>query len=118
MIARLSAWWTMTQWYVVLVGIIAALAWLNVHQWKASIRQKDRAEISALNDAIAKVNGLAERKVEDDAKTQKRLADIADQSEEALRRYSRAASQKPLPPECAPGPERVDAINAGLGPQK
>lgn len=103
---------------LILLALLAGSGWLNLHLYVRLKTQPLREANRALDEALDKVNGIAERKIKDDQDTAKRFDRIATQSETALRRYAKAAGDNPLPPICAPGQARIDAINAGLGPQQ
>lgn len=111
---RIGAWWTAWRWVVLLALLCAASAWLNVVQWKRAITAPLRAENAELAETLRRVEQLAAGRNRDDAELLESLDAIAERGQRTRTVYREAASAAPLPNVCAPGPERVDAINRAL----
>lgn len=113
--ARAAAIWATGQWLIILAAIALLSITLNVWQWKRAITAPLRAEVAMHEDAARK----AEQLLTDGQARERRWLDAGDQVAGTLQRagkdYKRAVAERPLAPQCAPGAERVQAVNAALG---
>ncbi len=113
--SRASAWWLAWKWVVILVVLLAASCWLNVHQWKRAITAPMRAEIAAKEKALADSQGLLIDMHATAERLERASGKVASNLNKASREYEQAVKDRPLPPQCAPGKARVDAVNSTLG---
>lgn len=117
--SRLSALWASAQ-YLIILGLIAAVS-IGLNLW-----QLKRAWTAPLRAEVAQATESAKTSEELNAATAARerkllaAADLATgQLSKAGKDYSRAVANRPLEaPQCAPGQERIDAVNAALGGKK
>lgn len=109
----MKAWWLAWR-YVAILGLLLALSvGLNLRQW-SDHRGYVRAQAAELKAAAAQAGlkvaaVIATQKAKDDPK----LMEAVDRIES---RVNKLASQKrppALPAQCAPGQQRMDAVNAG-----
>lgn len=105
---------------IALILILLALLGLsvtgNITQWadhRAYVKgEADRLKLAAA-DQTSKINtGLATEARSDNAKLLKDLEEIAERGRTTRVVYRKAADKRPLPLQCAPGQERMDAVNA------
>lgn len=112
---RLSGWWSAWKYVVILALLLGLSAWLNVWQWKRAITAPLRAANAELEAAAATSLQLAQ----DGQTRERKLLDAADITagtlQQAGKEYRQAIANRPLAPQCAPGPQRVAAVNAALG---
>lgn len=118
MIARLRRLWLTWRTVVLLSLLCLVLATLNVWQLYRALTAPLRSENKALAAALDRVNGLAAARNRDDAQLLDRLDAIATRGERVRTVYRTAAAAEPLAAQCAPGQARIDAVNAGLGPEE
>lgn len=112
---RAAAWWFAWKW-VVLVGLLfIGSACLNVWQWKRAITAPLRAEIAGQKEALETSQKLEESAARRADKLQAAADIAAGQLQQADRDYRRAVATRPLDAKCAPGQERIDAVNKMLG---
>lgn len=111
--SRLSAWWSAWK-YVAILGLLLVLSvGLNLRQWsdhrtyKATQAAELKAAAAQAGLKVAAV--IATQKAKDDPKLiqgmrriEARVSDLANQKRPPV-----------LPPQCAPGKARMDAVNAG-----
>ncbi|HEL5400126.1 TPA: hypothetical protein UOJ25_000201 [Stenotrophomonas maltophilia] len=114
MIARLEAWWAAWKWVAILAALCLVLASLNVWQAYRAMTAPMRLENEALSASLRAVTGMAEQRTRDDAKLMADLERIADRGQRVRIEYRSIAAKQPLPEQCAPGQQRVDAINRAL----
>jgi hypothetical protein len=93
------------------------------HLWQQEQKDADAtvlAKVASERDGLkltAKVNeAIAGQKATDTAGLVTRLEAIASRGENTRIVYHTVAARTPLSASCAPGKERVDAVNDGLGP--
>lgn len=112
---RLAAWWSSWQLVIYLALALAASLAGNVWQWKRAITAPLRAEVRGLEQAQA----TAAQLIADGQARERKLLDAADvvagTMAQAGRDYREAKRTAPLPPQCAPGQARMDAVNRALG---
>lgn len=112
---RAAALWATSQWLIILALVAALSIALNLWQLKRAITAPLRAEVKMHEDAARK----AEQLLSDGQERERRWLDAGDQVAGTLQRagkdYKWAVAQRPLAPQCAPGAERVQAVNATLG---
>lgn len=113
---RLSGWWSAWKYVVVLALLLLASIAVNVWQWKRAITAPLRAEVAGLEEAAKTSLELTSAANERERKLLA-AADIATgQLSQAGTDYRRAVRNRPLEaPQCAPGQERMDAVNKALG---
>lgn len=117
-IARLRRLWLTWRAVALLSLLCLVLATLNVWQLYRALTAPLRGENKALASALDRITGLAAARDRDDAQLLDRLAEIAARGERVRTVYRSAAAADPLAPQCAPGQARIDAVNAGLGPEE
>ena len=109
----MSAWWAAWK-YVAILGLLLCLSvGLNLRQW-SDHRGYVHAQAAELKAAAAQAGlkvaaVIATQKAKDDPKLQATADKI-------LARVAKLEQQKrpaPLPIQCAPGQQRMDAVNAG-----
>jgi len=76
------------------------------------------ANNAGLEQDAAVTKALSERASKDNSALMQSLEDIAARGQATRTIYRTAAAKAPLELNCAPGKERMDAVNKGLGPQK
>lgn len=111
--SRLSAWWSAWKYVALLSLLLVVSVGFNLRQW-SDHRGYVRAQAAELEAAAAQAGlkvaaVIATQKAKDDPKLMEAVNRID-------ARVSRLANQKrpaPLPPQCAPGKVRMDAVNAG-----
>lgn len=115
--ARLGAFWLAWKYVLILLVLLLASLTLNYRQWRAAVNAKAHAEATQLGQVLTAIKDVGKAKARDDEATYKRLEDIADRAQATRIEYRTVTKTKPMPAECRPGAERVDAINRALGPQ-
>ena len=111
--SRLAAWWSAWKYVAILALLLAASVAVNVRQWSEH-RAEQRARAAELQAAAYKAGlqvtaSIAKQKAKDDPK----LMQAVDRIESRVNKLSSQKRQAPLPAQCAPGKERMDAVNAG-----
>jgi hypothetical protein len=114
----ITTWLGAWKYVLILAALLALSLWGNLHQYVASKTAPLREDLKQATQALDTVNRVAKQAQADQTDTLNRLNKIAERGERTHVVYRTAATDQPLPPQCAPGQARVDAINAGLGPQK
>ena len=76
------------------------------------------ANVDALQQDAAVTKALSKRAVADNSALLQSLELIAERGQETRTIYRTVAAKAPLALACAPGQERMDAVNAALGPIK
>lgn len=109
----LAAWWSAWKYVAILGLLLIVSVGLNLRQW-ADHRAYVRAQAAELKAAAAQAGlkvaaVIATQKAKDDPKLiqgmrriEARVSDLANQKRPPV-----------LPPQCAPGKARMDAVNAG-----
>ncbi len=118
MIAGLRRWWLTWRAVLLLSLLSLVLASLNIWQLYRAITAPMRAENKALASALDRIDGLAAARDRDDAQLLGRLDAIATRAERVRTVYRTAAAAAPLDAKCAPGPARIDAVNAALAAEE
>lgn len=109
----LSAWWSAWK-YVAILGLLFVLSvGLNLRQW-SDHRGYVRAQAAELKAAAAQAGlkvaaVIATQKAKDDPK----LMEAVDRIESRVNKLANQKRPAPLPIQCAPGQQRMDAVNAG-----
>lgn len=116
-VSRVTAWLSAWKWVLLLVLLLAMSVWLNVRQYGDKREAAAQARAQAYAEALATTAGIAKDAKKDSGQLLERLDAIAQRGERTRVVYQKAAAAQPLAANCAPGQARVDAINAGLGPQ-
>lgn len=98
---------------LLLVLSLAGNTWQAYRAFTAPMR----AENAALSGALEQVKKIAAGRNRDDAVLLTTLGQIAERGQRVRIEYRTAAAAKPLPVQCAPGQQRVDAVNRALGAQ-
>lgn len=113
--AKAAAIWASAQYLVILAVLLAVSITINFWQLKRAWTAPLRAENKALSDA----QRTAEQLITDGQAREQKLLDAADTvagtMQQAGKDYRRAIAQRPLAAQCAPGQERMDAVNKALG---
>lgn len=113
--AKTAAIWASAQYLIILAALLAISVGLNFWQLKRAWQAPLRAEVAAERDASKKSSQL----LDDLQDRAQRLLDASDTvagtMQQATKDYRRAVEQRPLDAQCAPGQERMDAVNKGLG---
>ena len=112
---RLSAFWLAWKYVLLVLVLLAVSLYANYRQFVASIEAPLKIENAALTEAVERMNLIERDRTSDDLKTAQQLETIAQRIPEGMLGYLQAAARKPLPPTCAPGQERIDAVNRILG---
>lgn len=116
-LARLAAA-VARHWLLLALPLLLASAVLNVWQWKRAVTAPLRARNEALGTALTTARGLASDASRDNARLMSELDALVERGRRTRVVYRRAAAGAPLPAQCAPGAERIQAINQGLGPSE
>lgn len=114
---RWAAWWAAWKWVLLLAALLAMSVWLNVHQYGSRREAAAEGRSKAYAQALTETSAIAKQASKDSDQLLDRLEQIAARGERTRVVYRDAAAAQPLAENCAPGQARVDAINAGLGPQ-
>ena len=117
---NLSAWWAAWKFVAILGLLLAGSVYLNVTQWAdhRAYRKSEgaRLEAAAMKAGLKAVATIAVQKGKDSRVLLDELARIAERARTTRVVYRQAADKRPLPMQCAPGRERMDAVNAGADP--
>lgn len=111
--SRLAAWWSAWKYVAILLVLFVLSALLNVRQW-ADHRAYVKAEAATLEAAAMKAGlqvsaSIAKQKQKDDPA----LIEAVGRIEARVAKLQGAQRPPPLPATCAPGKQRMDAVNAG-----
>ncbi|MGH8026817.1 MAG: hypothetical protein ACREO0_08815 [Pseudoxanthomonas sp.] len=112
---RLSGWWAAWKYVVILLVLLAGSISLNVWQWKRAITAPYRAQVEGLEHAAKQAVELATAGQERERKALDTADQVAGTLQQAGKDYRQAIAKRPLAAQCAPGPQRVDAVNKTLG---
>lgn len=109
----MSAWWAAWKYVAILALLFVLSAGLNVRQWAdhRAYVAKQAAELrAAANEAGLKVTAaIAAAKQKDDPK----LVEAVNRIDARTRTLVNQKRPPALPIQCAPGQQRMDAVNAG-----
>jgi hypothetical protein len=112
---KAAAIWASAQYLVILAVLLLASIALNFWQLKRAWTAPARAENAALKEA----QSISEKLIADGQERERKWLDagdtVAGQLSQASKDYRRAIAQRPLAAQCAPGQERMDAVNKALG---
>lgn len=99
--------------------LLVRKAWMDAGEAKVQ-KKLDAAngQLVAYKQTDAVNTAIAGQKALDTTALLADLNSIAERGREVRTVYRAAAAKAPLPVNCAPGQERFDAINRGLGPTK
>lgn len=106
------------QGVLILVPALMLSVGLNVWQWRRAVTAPLRLENRALGAALTTVNALAKDAARDNTALLAELDALVERGRTTRTVYRRAAAQAPLPAQCAPGADRIQAVNQGLGPSE
>lgn len=106
------------QGVLILVPALMLSVGLNVWQWRRAVTAPLRLENRALGAALTTVNALAKDAARDNTALLSELDALVERGRTARTVYRRVAAQAPLPAQCAPGADRIQAVNQGLGPSE
>lgn len=106
------------QCVLVVVPLLLLSVALNVWQWRRAVTAPLRLENRALGAALTTVNALAKDAARDNTALLAELDALVERGRVTRTVYRRAAAQAPLPSQCAPGADRIQAVNQGLGPSE
>lgn len=117
--SRLAAWWSAWKWVAILILLLVLSLWFNLLQWRQAAVAPLRDEIAAKDQALelsAELLASAHERV----RVLDQAADtVAARLGQAGRDYRAATRARPITdPACAPGAQRVDAINRALGAEQ
>lgn len=119
MIAALAAVATGAgRWTLILALALLASLSLNLWQWQRARTAPLRIENRALGAALTTVQALATDATRDNKALLVELDALIERGRTTRTVYRHAATKSPLPAQCAPGAERIQAINQGLGPSE
>lgn len=113
----MTSWWLAWR-YVAILGLLLILSvGLNLRQW-SDHRGYVNGEKDRLNAAAAKAGLQMAAKIASERKTDTQvllqdLREIAERGRRVRTVYRKAAEKSPLAAICAPGAERIKAVNAG-----
>lgn len=111
---RIAAWWAAWQWVAILMVVCLILLTLNLYQLHRALNAPLRHANKAMADSLTRIEGVAAARNKDDARLMADLDAIALRAQAVRTEYRTVVRDRPLPPGCAPGRERVDAVNRGL----
>lgn len=116
---RIAGWWSAWKYVAILGVLLAGSMALNLHLY---VSKKVELATAPLKDEIAGQRRAAadsEALLASSAASAQAAAAAASRAARnfsgAVNDFRRAAAQRPLPPQCAPGQARVDAVNRALG---
>ena len=111
--SRLAAWWSAWKYVAIAVILLGLSAWLNVIQWADHRAYKkgeaDRLALAASQAGLKVSAALATQKQKDDPK----LIEAVSRIEGKVNKLQNQKRPPALPIQCAPGQQRMDAVNAG-----
>lgn len=94
-------------------------AWVSHGEAKGEqARQKLASELAGFKEKATIETAIGSVARADNTALLSELSAIADRGRQTKTVYLRAAGKTPLALQCAPGQERIDAVNASLGPQE
>ncbi|MCR6496217.1 hypothetical protein LJB71_08305 [Thermomonas sp. S9] len=112
--ARMLAWAILI--VLVLLGLLGLSIAGNVRQWadhRAYVKSEgDRLQSAAMKAGLQVAASIAKQKQKDDP----RLIEAVSRIEARVAKLQGAQRPAPLPAQCAPGKQRMDAVNAGADP--
>lgn len=111
--SKLSAWWSAWKYVAILGLLLIVSVGLNLRQW-SDHRGYVRAQAAELKAAAAQAGlkvaaGIAKQKQKDDPA----LIEAVGRIEARVNNLANQKRPPVLPPQCAPGKARMDAVNAG-----
>ena len=126
---RLKAFWLAWKYVLVLALLLAGSLFVNYKQFTKHVgykaAEKERIErltaearSTQMEQLLSAIGQVGQWKASDDAELMAQLDAIEGQRSTHTVEYRNATIAAPLPPQCAPGPGRVNAINRALGPQQ
>lgn len=105
--------WRIAGVCVLLLGLLSASVAVNVRQWadhRAYVSgEKDRLNAAAAKAGLQVAAKIAAQKPKDD----RSLFDAMGRIEDRVAKLQDAKRPPPLAAQCAPGKQRMDAVNAG-----
>lgn len=116
--ARVAAWWAAWRFVVVLAAALALSLYGNYVQWRRAITAPLRQENAELREWVDEMRQLADERAREAVGLFAALESIAERGQRYRIVYRNIVEKlPPMPAECAPGAQRVDAVNQFLGPQ-
>lgn len=113
--ARLGAVVSAWKWVLMLALALVASLYVNYRQHVASITAPLRADLTAAREGLA-LSGVLQADARDAGDQLRRDIDAARATlASAGRNYRDAVARAPLAATCAPGADRMDAVNTMLG---
>ena len=116
--ARLSAWWGAWKVVAILSAALAGSLFLNYWQHRRAITAPLRDQVAGLKGALEDSQALQQAVRDSTARLDAAGTAAAKQITGAARDFRKAAQERPLESQCAPGQGRVDAVNRALGAQR
>ena len=109
----MTSWWLAWRYVAILALLLAASVAANVRQW-SDRRAAEREQAAELKAAAAQAGlkvaaAIAAQKQKDDPK----LIEAVGRIEARVNKLADQKRPPALPPQCAPGKARIDAVNAG-----
>lgn len=109
----MTSWWLAWRYVAFLGGLLAVSVGLNLRQW-SDHRGYVRAQAAELKAAAAQASlkvaaGIAKQKQKDDPA----LIEAVGRIEARVNKLANQKRPPVMPPQCAPGKARMDAVNAG-----
>lgn len=109
----MTSWWLAWRYVAILALLLAASVAANVRQW-ADHRAYKKAQAAELQAAAYKAGlqvtaSIAKQKAKDDPA----LIEAVNRIDARTRRLETQKRPPVLPPQCAPGKARMDAVNVG-----
>lgn len=113
--SRITAFWLAWKWVLLLLILLALSVRLNIHQWKQAITAPLRAEVASKEAALDESQELLTRMRQTAERLEKAGTTASTNITKATRDFEQASNERPLAPQCAPGRQRMDAVNRALG---
>jgi len=111
--SRIAAWWSAWKYVAILGLLLAVSVAVNVRQWSEHrAEQKVRAaelQAAAYKAGLQVTASIAKQKQKDDPA----LIEAVGRIEARVNKLANQKRPPVLPPQCAPGKARMDAVNAG-----
>ena len=109
----MTSWWLAWRYVAILALLLVLSIGLNLRQWadhRAYVKAEgSRLEAAAMKAGLQVASSIAKQKQKDDPK----LIEAVGRIEARVAKLHGAQRPPPLPANCAPGKQRMDAVNAG-----
>ncbi|MEN1941023.1 hypothetical protein WCE39_08010 [Luteimonas sp. MJ174] len=117
--SRIAAWWFAWKWVAILLLLLVLSVWFNLRQWRQAAIAPLRDEIAAKDQALELSAEMLASAHERARVLDQAATTVATRLGQAGRDYRAATRARPITdPVCAPGADRVDAINRALGAEQ